>query len=64
MLLVKAKAPEEAILRRLQAPGASSNHADERIALHDAARGLRVVLRSYNTVDTSADGTGSGMLNL
>jgi hypothetical protein len=44
-LVAKAKEAEAAIFLRLQALGTSSNHHEERLALEDAIRGLRVLRR-------------------
>jgi hypothetical protein len=45
MLLVKVKIAQEAIRRRLEELEASSNHEDECMALNDAARILRFLVK-------------------
>lgn len=44
-LVAKDKDAETAIFRRLQAISADSNHSEERMALEDAIRRLRVLRR-------------------
>ena len=44
-LAAKAMEAEEAIFRRLQALGTSSDHHEERLALDDAIRGLHILRR-------------------
>jgi hypothetical protein len=44
-LAARAMDAEEAIFRRFQALGTSSDHHEERLALEDAIRGLRVLRR-------------------